>query len=132
MSEILRIGRRGKVKFAFGEEGEPGSEAFFVDIVKVLDAWIDVDWQLRDAEGKLPADKNEEYGQNKHEFAQRIVTEAYAAQHAGKVPPELTRAEASEFLAYVSQEASKLRGFLPKPSETAQSSPKHMELTFSQ
>lgn len=133
MSSILRIGRRGRVQFAFGTEGDPGSEPFFVDVVRVLDAWIDVDWQLRDMEGKLPADKNEEYGRRKLAFVQDVVAEAYAAEKAneGKLPPSLTRAEANEFIAYITQEAMKLRSFFPKQAESEPSSQKHTALTFS-
>ncbi len=41
-SGVIRIGKKGLRKFAFGVEGSPGSEVFEVDVVSAIQQWFNV------------------------------------------------------------------------------------------
>lgn len=51
---VIRIGRKGRKKFAFGDDGQP----FEVDVVRVFQQWIEIDDGFRpdeeDAQGRRP------------------------------------------------------------------------------
>lgn len=47
---VVRIGRKGIKKFAFGVEGEPGGEPFSVDVVVVWQRWAALDDSYRPVE----------------------------------------------------------------------------------
>lgn len=60
---VIRIGRKGLKKFAFGEEGSPGSEEFQVDVVSVFTEWLNIEDGFRpdeaDADGNRPIPRAE-------------------------------------------------------------------------
>lgn len=123
---VIRLPRKGRAKFEFdGSEG-----TIEVDVIDVHDAWYEVDWSFRDAEGKLPNDKVTEHGQAKLNFVQAVINDAYAA--IGKEPPQLSRGEAMMFLAAISKEAEALRNFFSPSTSKSSSSPDSTEIVFSQ
>lgn len=90
MSEngVIRVGRKGRRKFAFGEDGQP----FEVDVVVAFQEWIGIDEQFREqsedrivATADMPA-----YHQAAVEFVSRLV---------GSTALDITTAEALDFIA---------------------------------
>ncbi len=113
---VFKIARRGRIKIEF--EGSDGP--FEIDVIEVYDQWVEMDWLLRDKEGELPMAKWNEHGQNRLNFVQAVVNDAYAK--IGKAPPTLTRHEAQAFIVHIQQEVATLRDFLsPKKEETSSS-----------
>ncbi len=111
---IIRIGRKGKQKFCFGD-----SPAFEVDIIHVANQWAQVDRSFRDEKGVIVADTLSKFNEAALEFVKQI-----AAQ------PDLTLSEALEFLKHITLEGEKLRLFFdPKPADGSFSG-KNAELVF--
>jgi hypothetical protein len=125
---VVRISRKGKKKFAFGEDGQP----FEVDVVQTWQEWLNIDETLRGEDDKI-ADWST-YHQAAVEFACRI---AGMQSVAG-----MTQAEALDFVARLREEYDDLAVFfrprsreergLQGTSEEAQSSTLHQktELRF--
>lgn len=120
MNGVIRLNlpHRGRKKFSFSDDE---NDFFEVDVVAVYDAWYEVEWQLRDAEGRLPNDKWDEHGQNRLNFVQAVVNDAYARQQ--KEAPTLSRGEAEAFIMAIQKEASVLRNFFSPKSEERSSPP---------
>lgn len=113
---IIRVGRKGLKKFAFGEDGEP----FELDVVNTFQAWVGVDESYRpaeeDAEGlrPIPIADMPAY----HAAAVAFVKDAAK----GAAPEKLTTAEALDFLARLREEYDGLVSFFrPKSSEKPKS-----------
>lgn len=126
---VVRIARKGIVKFAFGEEGDE----FSVDVRVIYDAWTEIDWQLRNEKGELPTDKRVEHGQNRIRFVQAVVNDAYAANGLAAIP-EVSGSEAIAFIDRVVEEVEKIHNFFsPKKDEPSSlpASPE-MRINFSQ
>ena len=123
---VIKLNRRGLAKFQFGDD-EP---IFEVDVIAVYDSWYEIEWQLRDADGVLPVAKWNEHGQNRLNFVQAVVNDAYGP--TGKGAPTLTRGEAESFIAAITEEAAKLRNFTKPKTEEKPSSPESTEIRFSQ
>jgi hypothetical protein len=119
---VIRIGRKGKMKFAFGD-----GPAFEVDIIEIHDEWWVIDQSLRDAENKVPVDQTCAYNMSKLTYVQNIVNKA-----CGPGAPILTHAEAAEFIVKVQQEVLKLRDFFDPALSEQPISPLPTELRFSQ
>jgi hypothetical protein len=129
---VVRINKRGLAKFQFGEdEGEP---VLTLDVIAIYDAWHSVIWELRDKDGVLPNDKQNDYGQNRLNFVQSIVNDAYKKADANAPVPTITRAEAEMFIAEITKKAEELRAFFYPPKETPSSLPgsSATEIRFSQ
>ena len=122
---VLRISRKGRCKFAFGDD-----LPFEVDVVAVFDEWVQIDSSFRNEAGELPPDKVCAYGGSKLSFVQSIVNAAYQTQ--GTNGPSLSHAEAAEFLAMVQTKIEELRPFFAPKSAGLPSSREHTELRFSQ
>ena len=124
---VIKIGKKGRLKFQFDEAFEP----FEVDAVAVFDAWFEVDWALREADGSLPNNKLNEHGQNRLAFVQGIINDAYAAMGVTS-PPVISRGEAEAFIVEILKEVQALRDFFSPKKDEPGSSPGTTEVRFSQ
>lgn len=132
---VVRINKRGLAKFQFGEDdADPPEPVLTLDVIAIYDAWYPVEWALRDKEGVLTPDKQDEYGQSRLDFVQSVVNDAYKAASADAPVPQITRAEAEMFLAEIVKKTRELRDFFSPRSETPSSSPgsSGAEIRFSQ
>jgi len=132
---VIRIARKGIVKFAFGEDGDE----FPVDVRLVYDAWREVDWQLRNEKGELPSDKWVEHGQNRVAFVQNVVNNAYALltskDGVDREIPQVSGAEAIAFIDFVYEEVEKVHNFFSPKKDEPSSSPAsqpEVRINFSQ
>ena len=126
---VIRIGRKGIKKFAFGEDGTP----FEVDIVEAWQGWITVD------DGFRPVDEDEQGNR-------LIPVSEMAAYHAAAVayvemlagtdtsqPNTISKAEALDFIARLREEYDELADFFRPKSRQKPDSPatSGAELRFS-
>lgn len=104
---VIRVGRKGRKKFAFGEDGEP----FEVDVVVAFQAWVGIDDQFRERSedrtittADMPA-----YHQAAVEFVSQLATPERL---------EVTTAEALDFLARLREQYDEVAAFFqPKSRE---------------
>lgn len=122
---VVRISRKGMVKFAIGED-----EPFILDVIDVHDQWYQSDWSMRDKDGAIPRDQQVGWNENRRAFFQTITQQAYQSQLPGKECPVLTHAEAGEFLAKIQEEATRLRSFFFPKSPDQPSSPQATAMRF--
>ena len=135
LNGVIKLSRRGLVKFQF-EDDQP---VFAVDVLAVYDAWHEVNWQLRilDEQGMgiVPNDKQDEFGQNRLNFVQATVNDAYARLEMPVAAPQLTRAEAEAFIEEITKKAAELRNFTYGKKDTPslpQESTDNQRINFSQ
>jgi hypothetical protein len=124
---VIRIGRKGIKKFAFGEDGP----VFEVDVVTAFQQWIAIDESFRGESGKESV-KTQDMPQYHH-----AATE-YAKQLSGSADgmpqyPNLTTAEALDFIARLREQYDELADFFrPKSRERPDSlGTSEAELRFS-
>jgi hypothetical protein len=116
---VIRIGKKGLKKFAFGEEGAPGSEPFVVDVVSAFEDWLVIDDNFR------PTERDSEGNRNIPRVeipAYHAAAVAYAEKVRGNVEgaEPITTAEALDFMARLREEYDALLHFfrpksLPEP-----------------
>lgn len=110
---VIRIGRKGLKKFAFGEEGTPGSEPFQVDVVVAMQQWFIIDENFRpideDSEGNrsIPLTEMPAY----HIAVQTFATNLATANGANKEPPTISVGEALDFIARLREAYNELAVF---------------------
>lgn len=117
---VIRIGRKGIKKFAFGEDGAP----FDVDVVVAFQEWINIDARFRNEEtGLIPHTDMPAYHAAAVEYAIRLS--------GGPV----TTAEALDFVARLREQYDELIDFFQPRSREKLDSPDtseaHSELQFS-
>ena len=116
---VIRIGRKGLRKFAFGEDGAP----FEVDIVEAFQNWIGIDDNFRslNADQTIPVAEMPAY----HQAAQMFVK--------GLSNTEVTVAEALDFIARLREQWDELSVFFRSKSREKPDSPdtSEAELRFS-
>lgn len=118
---VIRIGRKGLKKFAFGEDGEP----FEVDVVSVMRDWFAIDESFRQEDGE--GVKKEDVGTIKtenmpayHYAAVQFVTQLAMTQSG--TTPIITVAEALDFIARLREQYDELVVFFrPKKPEERES-----------
>lgn len=117
---VIRVGRKGVKKFAFGEDGEP----FEVDVVVAFQLWVAVDEEFRGEDYSIPNDRMGEY----YQAAVRFV-EGLADAPAGS----LTVAEALDFVARLREQYDEVAAFFRPKSREERASPgsSGAELRFS-
>ena len=147
---IIRVGRKGKVKFAFGDDGAP----FEVDVVSAMQGWWCEDDMHRVAAGDVYPDWHVRHGQEVdeddvgtiytaempayHEAAVEYVKKLAAEGTRGGVSPadtnNITVAEALDFIARLREEYDKLADFFrPRSREKRDSrDTSEVELRFSE
>lgn len=121
---VIRVGRKGLKKFAFGDDGPP----FEVDVVVAFQRWVSIDDSFRPEEENeeggrpIPNSSMEEY----HRAAVMFVNElAGGVQPTGsRVGPysRITTAEALDFIARLREQYDELANFFrPKLRESSDS-----------
>lgn len=122
---VIRIGRKGRRKFAFGEDGQP----FEVDVVVALQEWICIDEQFRqnDARDIALADMVE-YHHSAVVFAERC-----ANSHLDE-KTNVTTSEALDFIARLRECYDEVVVFFQPKSREKRDSPDSSgaELQFSE
>lgn len=132
---VIRVGRKGLKKFAFGDEGVP----FQVDVVVAFQEWIGIDDGFRPTETNsdgnrlIPADQMPEYHEAAVNFVERLANAKWV--DGGDTPPliTLTVAEALDFIARLREQYDELAVFFrPKLREEPDSQDtSEAELRFS-
>lgn len=127
---VIRVGRKGRRKFAFGEDGEP----FEVDVVVAFQEWVRIDDEFRQEheDRTIPPSAMADY----HEAAVRF---AYVQAGLAYPPPEacdankITTAEALDFIARLRECYDEVADFFQPKSRAAPDSPdtSGAELRFS-
>ncbi len=124
---VVRIARKGLVKFAFGDGPE-----FQIDVIAVYDEWWQADASMR-TDGKLPTDKQVAWNETRRAFVQNIAAQAARkSDPACDWKPALSMAEVGEFMARLNDEVEKLRPFFAPTAGVPPSSPENTGLRFSQ
>jgi hypothetical protein len=125
---VVRIAKKGMKKFAFGEEGQLGSEPFEIDVVNVFQEWMDIDDALRVDNGErrvIPDGEMPNYHKKVVAFVKNVVATHSKAAVLGKevyVPP-ITTAEALDFLARLREAYDDLVVFFRFKSREERGSP---------
>lgn len=117
---VIRIGRKGVKKFAFGTDGAP----FEVDVVSAFQAWLTIDDEFREAHAdhKIPWSQMPDYNAAAVGFVQQVS--------GGQT---VTPAEALDFLARLREQYDEVAAFFRPKSLDAQESQDSsaVELEFS-
>ncbi len=119
--QVIRIGRKGRKLFAFGEEGKP----FEVDVVALHSEWVNVDRTFRDEKGDVPSDRLLEMNKTALEFVMAV------GRQVDVDLSDISLAEALEFIKEITEEVHKLKDFFVPKFSDAPSSPESTELRFS-
>ena len=102
---VIRVGRKGRKKFAFGEDGKP----FEVDIIVVWQQWICLDETFRDKteDRTIPLADMAEYHRAAMEFVKHLATDPAKPEEA----PDITTTEALEFIARLREQYDEMVDF---------------------
>lgn len=122
---VVRIGRKGIVKFAFGDD-----EPFEVDVVTAFQAWANIDEEFRldgpnvpdDQRGLVPSQDMPRYHQAAVDFVQKLATDPRTHN-----TPQLTVAEALDFLARLREQYDELVHFFRPKQRAERESPASTE-----
>ncbi len=116
---IIRIGRKGLKKFAFGDDGAP----FEVDVVAVFQQWISIDDNFRtlSEDRSIPTAEMPAY---------HVAAQVFVKELSGN---EVTIAEALDFIARLREQWDELGAFFQPKSREKRDSPdtSEVELRFS-
>jgi len=121
---IIKITRRSISEFQFGDD----QPIVKLDVIEISDQWHEINFAMRVHENDMwvvPVNKINEHGQNRLNFVQGLVNDAY--EMLGVQVPTLTRAEAEEFIKCVGEETDKLRNFIFAKSVKSSSVPESTE-----
>ncbi len=112
---VIRVGRKGKKKFAFGEDGTP----FEVDVVVAFQEWIAVDDSFREQfeNRTIPTGAMRDYHAAALEFVSRL-----ACNNQEVEMPEITTAEALDFLARLREQYDEIADFFHPKSRDERAS----------
>lgn len=135
---VIRIGRKGIKQFAFGEDGQPGSEPFKVDVVTAFDKWIEIDNNFRpeeaDEDGNrlIPRSELPAYHQATIDFVESLR----GNNRTSSMPEgyeEVNISEALHFIARLREEYNELADFFRPRSrqKPEQQDTSEVELRFS-
>lgn len=107
---VIRVGRKGRKKFAFGEDGEP----FEVDVVVAFQEWIGIDDEFRDRteDRSVAVADMAEYHAAAVDFVRRKATSPIDDTEV----PLITTAEALDFIARLREQYDEVADFFqPRP-----------------
>ncbi len=90
---VIRVGRKGIKKFAFGEDGE----VFSVDVVVAFQEWIRIDDEFRDTERNIPLAGMSSWHQAAVNFVERLA--GLGVANGVVFTANITTAEALDFIA---------------------------------
>lgn len=117
---VIRVGRKGRKKFAFGEDGEP----FEVDVVVAFQEWICIDETFREntEDRSVPTSDMPAYHQAVLQFANRLSNNTCD-----------NTAEALDFIARLREQYDECAAFFRPKSRDEPDSPDSsgVELRFS-
>lgn len=116
---VIKIDRRGMVKFALGD-GDPVE----LDAVAVYDQWWEIDRNFRDESGEVP----KEHLAERSMAMWRFVSGIFNPPEGG---PKLTMTEVLSFMKLLAQEVDRLRGFFDDSTSEEASSPESSDRTSS-
>ena len=123
---VIRVGRKGKRKFAFGDDGPP----FEVDVVVAFQAWICTDDQFRDQfeDRIIPTGAMPSYNALAVSFVRELATNPATGETS-----EVTTAEALDFIARLREQYDEVAAFFQPKSREEPDSPDSsaVELKFS-
>lgn len=126
---VIRVGRKGRKKFAFGEDGEP----FEVDVVVAFQEWISIDDGFRDRtdDRSVAIGDMAEYHNAARNFVERLANAPKTPEY--KDVCEVTTAEALDFIARLREQYDELSAFFQPRSRVERDSPatSEAELRFS-
>ena len=105
---IIKIGRKGKKTFQFGDDGMP----FSIDVVAVHNLYLDYCRPLQNDKGIIPPEKIAEQSKIILELCRDISQTA-----------DLNLSECLEFISVLGEEVEKLRGFFDADLRKKRSSP---------
>lgn len=118
---VIRIGRKGTKKFAFGEDGEP----FEVDVVASFQEWVGIDEELRTEEVTANDGTKYKIVPTCDMSAYHIRAVEFAADHTTDASAKnITIAEALDFIARLREQYDELADFFrpkPRPSNADES-----------
>lgn len=120
---VIRVGRKGKKKFAFGEDGAP----FEVDVVVAFQAWMTIDESFREYsdDRTVKMADMESYHVTAVQFVKSLI---------GDPGADITTAEALDFLARLREQYDEVASFFRPRSRDEQGSPatSTQEMRFSE
>jgi hypothetical protein len=123
---VIRVGRKGKKKFAFGDDGAP----FEVDVVVAFQQWIAIDESFREQseDRSIRTADMAAYHKAAVEFVKELSRDDRTLQ-----TQEITTAEALDFLARLREQYDELADFFRPKLRDEQDSPASsgVELRFS-
>lgn len=134
---IIRIGKKGLKKFAFGEEGSPGGEVFEIDVVATIQEWFNIHAEFvelgeedEDGTKSIPNAEIPRYQQAAVEYVERLRA---TTNKEGNYPP-VTVAEAFDFIARLRECHEELVSFFRPKLQKEQDSQdtSEVELRFSE
>ncbi len=108
---VIRVGRKGRKKFAFGEDGKP----FDVDVVVAFQEWICIDDRFREnsEDRSIAVADMHQYHQAAVDFVKALATDPTT-----DLSPEITTAEALDFIARLREQYDEVAAFFhPKSRE---------------
>ena len=127
---VIRVGRKGRKKFAFGEEGEP----FEVDVVVAFQEWVCIDEEFRDKskDRSIPNSDMLVYHQAAVNFVERLANPLSDGELRQPIT-EVTTAEALDFIARLREQYDELADFFQPRKREKDESPATLgaELRFS-
>lgn len=108
---VIRVGRKGLKKFAFGEDGTP----FEVDVVVAFQQWITIDEGFREAsdDRSIPIAGMAEYHQAAVEFVAQLERQGSPKPptRGPNDPHDITTAEALDFIARLREQYDEVAVF---------------------
>lgn len=125
---VVRIARKGRRKFAFGEEGTPGSAPFTVDVVDVFHSWLGTYDQFRQeeedesGERPIPRENREAYHAGAVQFVEALRNSPTDVRGEERYE-EVSVAEAMDFMARLREAYDELVVFMQAKSRAKQDSP---------
>lgn len=123
---VIRIGHKGKKKFAIGEEGKP----FEVDVVVALYEWISIDSSFRDKGDEVPDPKTGRMLRTVSSADMQMYHQAAVSFVSAKAGGEVTTAEALDFLARLREQHDELVDFFRPRSLDEPESPDTSEVAL--
>ena len=128
---VIRVGRKGRKKFAFGEDGAP----FEVDVVVAFQQWICIDDQFREQseDRTIPTAAMQQYHAAAVEFVRSLALGGVQEVDQSNPIYSITTAEALDFIARLREQYDEVAAFFqPKSREELDSQDTSaVELRFS-
>ena len=125
---VIRIGRKGIKKFAFGEDGAP----FDVDVVVAFQRWIEIDDAFRQESNSgmdrlIPLADVPAFHKAAVEFAEEVRKQGTRSGVSAADTNKITTAEALDFIARLREQYDELAGFFQPKSLEGRVSPGTLE-----